>query len=204
MNTITTLELLGCSLLGQFIHLLIKAKAIKSRLDAAGLKSNPFSELFQKDYINIMLSLIANVALLVAFKNTTQKEYTFHVFGIDITIDWRYVLFIFSGYTGSSFVLSLFSKLDKLKNEQLNNVSILTPTKMEEYIWELEFESATDEVDFESSQYSIEGFASMTGGEFSTTKIIYTEEPSFSEVTCIRIDTTTYTAGPIRKPKVPK
>lgn len=131
MNFITVVELIGCSLLGQFIHLQIKAKAIKARNDSVGLGGNPFKQLIQEDYINIMLSLTANMVLLIVLKNAKNTTYSFEFLGIEMQIDWRYLLFIFSGYTGSSFVLSLFSKLDKLKNEQLNNISILTPTKTE-------------------------------------------------------------------------
>lgn len=199
MNTITTLELLGCSLLGQFLHLLIKARAIKARNDAAGLKGNPFSELIVKDYINIILSLAANVALLIFFKNTTKTTFEFTFLGIDIAIDWRFFLFILSGYTGSSFVLSFLSKVDSLQKQKLNDVSVLTPNIME-YVWDLEFSASTDMVIQSGGNISIADYAQLTFGVYDLDKIItYDSEPA--QVGYKRIDTTQGVAIPIRRPK---
>lgn len=203
MNYLIFLELLGCSLFGQLIHLLIKAKAIKARNDSAGLGGNPFSELIQKDYINIMLSLVANVALLIIFKNTKSTTVNFGFLGADISFDWRYFLFIFSGYTGSSFVLSLFSKVDSLQKEKLNNISILTPNKMEDFIWQMTFENSDDLVEYkEGIKSSLTQFASDTAGTLSGKVITYDRDPGFGHLTIWRVDGTTYLSGPVRKPTI--
>lgn len=202
MGYLTILELLGCSLLGQFIHLLIKAKAIKSRNDSAGLQGNPFSELLRQDYINIVIAFVANIALLIMFKNTKSTTVSFDFFGAYISFDWRYFLFIFSGYTGSSFVLSLFSKADSLQRQKLNTISILTPNKMEEFIWQLTFESSTDLVEYkEGIKSSLSDFADTTGGSLEGKLITYDSDPGFFSLTVWRIDATTYLNSPIKKPK---
>jgi hypothetical protein len=204
MNSIITLELLGCSLLGQFIHLLIKAKAIKARNDAAGLSSNPFVELFTKDYINLIISFVVNMALLALIfpKEPKASDYIMihiPVINIDFSVYWRFALLIFSGYSGSSFFLSLLSKVDKNQKELINQVSVLTPNNME-YVWDLEFSASTDMVIQSGGNISIADYAQLTFGVYDSDKTItYDSEPA--QVGYKRIDTTQGVAIPIRRPK---
>lgn len=82
----------------------------------------------------------------------------------------------------------------QIKNKQMT----------EEFYWGLEFSSADDKVITENDgDVPLGGFADMTSGVLTDLEIAYDIEPTFESVLIIKIDATTYSSAPIKKPRKP-
>jgi hypothetical protein len=188
--------LLGVSLLGQAIHIMIKMNAMQRRSNAAGIPYRS-AEIFEKDWTNMCLSFLCNIGLLAVFSEISTY--------VELVKTWPKCLFLLSGYTGSSLVLGALSKADKAQRQAIEEFTNSIINNKMEYIWELPYWNEDDLFQHESSSFTPAVFAQVTFGIIDTgaKTITYESEPAFSEVT-IWLNgnsSTTQIAAPIRKPK---
>ena len=188
-------SLLGISILGQLIHISIKLKAMQQRAVSANLPFRP-KELWEKDWTNMLLSFLCNLALLVGFSELASYS--------EVVKIWPKCLFLLSGYTGSSLVLSWLSKADKA---QQTAVSQITNTKTMDEIWAIDYQYDSDIFFFNNQELSPEDFGIATAGDWqsSTKSVTWETEPPFSTVgvTIYVMGNrgNTYLAVPIKRPR---
>lgn len=196
------LTLGGCILLGQLFHILIKIRSLMRRSDAAK-ELFDIRAFFRKDWIEISIALVAGIIVLVAYSEISG------VYPI-ISI-WKKISFLLVGYAGSSIVLAFFSSSEKaaintIKNkvQEAENIVNDQTNNMENYEWALAYEDNEDEISLEPEEgyFPLGDFANQTGGQRDGVKkeILYSVEPIFTQATLRRLDTTTYVAGPVRRP----
>lgn len=187
-----------CIAIGQLIHLLNKAHAMKKRAIAGNISFNPWGDFIKKDIFQIATSFAAGAAVMLMFSELVGLYPKLELV--------QKIFFVLIGYCGSSLVLSAFSKAEKQMQKAIDNKtnqldSILSG---ETYEWVLDFENVNDRASLDGVNFeSIDDFVDNTGGVLipSATEVIYATQPSFTSVTFRRQDTTTYIAGPIRRPK---
>lgn len=197
------LTFLGCIVLGQFFHLIVKANSLRKKSFAA---SKPFSlvgDFLKVDSLEISGSLVACIVVMVAYSELIG-------FYPKIALGQK-IFFMLLGYSGSSWVLAAFSKADKVVlktiDTKTNELDEILNNKKEEmeYIWELSYWNDEDLFDYQSSSLTPAMFAQITYGTIDTgaKTITYDKEPAFSQVTVlIKGDPeTTEIAAPIRRPK---
>lgn len=194
------LTLGGCILLGQLFHILIKMRSLMRRSDAAKEHFN-IRAFFRKDWIEIIISLVSGIIVMVAYSEISG------VYPI-ISI-WKKIAFLLVGYAGSSIVLAFFSSSEKAaintikhKVKEAENIVNDKINNMENFEWYVAFENTTDvcKLQEEEDYQALDEFASNTGGTLNDKEIVYATEPSFTILDVMRLNTTVYTSGPVRRP----
>jgi len=190
----------GCILLGQTFHLVIKANSLKKKNILLGKPFKIVDDFLRVDSLEIVGALLAGIICMVAYSELVGF---YPKLGMA-----QKLLFILIGYTGSSLVLAWLSKADKAANKAIKENTTLVDDilknqndkTMEEFV--ITYESNTDQVkDHNGLPETIDNYAEQTGGVHNSTakEIVYDTEPA--NVTFVRLDTTTYIAVPIRRPK---
>lgn len=185
------LTFLGCIVLGQFFHLIVKANSLKKKAIASNKGFSLVDDFLKVDFLEILGALVACFMVMIGYSELIG-------FYPKIALGQK-IFFLLLGYSGSSWVLAAFSKADKIALNTINNLNI---EKMEEFEWYLQYQNAEDTVSFEEMEISLDDFAVETGGNMKPTvsQIVWTAEPAFGELVFNPGQATTYIAGPIRRP----
>lgn len=193
------LVFLGCLVLGQALHLAVKAKSLQKKASAANMPFNIKDDFFKKDFIEIFITLICGFMVLVGYSE---------IVGFEPRIaDSQKIFFMFVGYTGSSLVLSLLSKADKsvMKYiDQKTNIAdfITNPQEqMDEYYYQLK--NVNDEVKQDDGTYiAADQYAIQEGLTFDIPNLqLISSALLTNSITLRHPDLSNSIAMPVRKPK---
>ncbi|MFB6456475.1 hypothetical protein ACE38W_14475 [Chitinophaga sp. Hz27] len=94
----------GIGILGMLLHLLVKARSLKARSIAAN-KPWSFTRFILDDSLGLAISLVCLLLCVIGFDEIIKAK--------PVVADFAKWFFAFVGYTGSSVLLSLFSKSEK-------------------------------------------------------------------------------------------
>lgn len=183
-----------CGILGIIFHLFIKLRSLNKTASAGNIPFSGAVEFLKRDWIEICLSILAVVILASTFTEIVARYPTIQSFAR--------IAFLCCGYFGSSVLLHFFSKSEKVIKSRIDEKTNTMEGLSTDYEFVYEFESNTDKVKIGDSTLALSEFASVKGYDYDGHTIIVANtelEPAALDV--IRLDTTTYIARPVRRPK---
>jgi len=99
------LDLFIGGILGQLLHVLVlKLPAVKKRAENANMQFNAL-QYFKDDWLGLSASIISILICIFVFDEITGAYPSI--------VKYAKFFFIFVGYTGSSFLLGIFSRAEK-------------------------------------------------------------------------------------------